>query len=264
VVRVGIDVGSLYTKGLVISEDRRVLARAVEATTTDVPGLTQSMLADLLTRAGIALEEVRGVASTGQGRRRVPFADVYKTDFTAFAWGAKLLHDPVRMVIDAGGQGVRIIEMDEWGMMTNFRTNDKCSSGTGCFLDTMAYALEVELADMGDVGRASLCAASINSSCTVFAESEVVSAVAKGESKMDIISGLNQMVAKRMASLAKTLAVRGDVVFVGGVGRNRQVVELLRQRFNHRVVVPDDPHMVGALGAAVLAPHQRKDMGVGT
>lgn len=262
-VRVGIDVGSLYTKGLVITEDRRVLADAVEATTTDVPGLTQTMLADLLTQAGIAPEEVQGVASTGQGRRRVPFADVYKTDFTAFAWGAKLLHEPVRMVIDAGGQGVRIIEMDEWGMMTNFRTNDKCSSGTGCFLDTMAYALDVELADMGDVGRASLCAASINSSCTVFAESEVVSAVAKGESKMDIISGLNRMVAKRMASLAKTLAVRGDVVFAGGVGRNQQVVELLRERINHRVVVPENPHMVGALGAAVLAPHERKDKGVG-
>ncbi|MCK4970911.1 MAG: 2-hydroxyglutaryl-CoA dehydratase [Thermoplasmata archaeon] len=262
-VRVGIDVGSLYTKGLVITEDPRVLAHAVEATTTDVPGLTQTMLADLLSQAGIALEEVQGVASTGQGRRRVPFADVYKTDFTAFAWGAKLLHEPVRMVIDAGGQGVRIIEMDEWGMMTNFRTNDKCSSGTGCFLDTMAYALDVELSDMGDVGRASLCAASINSSCTVFAESEVVSAVAKGESKVDIISGLNRMVAKRMASLAKTLAVRGDVVFAGGVGRNLQVVELLRERFNHRVVVPENPHMVGALGAAVLAPQERKDKGVG-
>jgi predicted CoA-substrate-specific enzyme activase len=264
VVRVGIDVGSLYTKGLVIAGDRRVLAMAVEATTNDVPGLTRTLLTDLLALAGVGLDEVEGIASTGQGRRRVPFADVYKTDFTTFAWGAKVLHPPVRMVIDAGGQGVRIIEMDEWGMMTNFRTNDKCSSGTGCFLDTMAFALDVEQAQMGDVGRASLCAASINSSCTVFAESEVVSAVAKGESKADIVSGLNQMVAKRMASLAKTLAVRGDVVFAGGVGRNWQVVELLRERLNHRVVVPDDPHMVGALGAAILAPHQRRDGGVGT
>ena len=260
--RVGMDVGSLYTKGLVIGEDRRVLARAVEATTTDVPGLTQAMLTDLLAKAGIALEEVKGVAATGQGRRRVPFADVTKTDFTAFAWGAKVLHEPVRMVIDAGGQGVRVMEMDEWGMMTNFRTNDKCSSGTGCFLDTMAFALDVEQADMGDVGRASVCAASINSACTVFAESEVVSAVARGQSKSDIVSGLNQMVAKRMASLAKTLAVRGDVVFAGGVARNHQVVELLRDRFNHRVVVPDDPHLVGALGAAILAPHERRDKGV--
>lgn len=261
--RVGIDVGSLYTKGLVIGEDRRVLARAVEATTTDVPGLTRSMLTVLLERAGIGPSEVRGVAATGQGRRRVPFADVTKTDFTTFAWGAKVLHEPVRMVIDAGGQGVRVMEMDEWGMMTNFRTNDKCSSGTGCFLDTMAFALDLEQADMGEVGRASLCAASINSSCTVFAESEVVSAVARGQSKSDIISGLNRMVAQRMASLAKTLAVRGDVVFAGGVARNRQVVELLRKGFNHRVVVPDDPHLVGALGAAILAPHERRDTGVG-
>jgi activator of 2-hydroxyglutaryl-CoA dehydratase len=110
---------------------------------------------------------------------------------------------------------------------------------------------------MGEVGRASLCAATINSACTVFAESEVVSAVAKGQSKSDIISGLNTMVAKRMASLAKTLAVRGDVVFSGGVARNQQVVDLLRERFTHRVVVPDDPHMIGALGAAILAPHER-------
>lgn len=255
--RIGFDVGSLYTKALVIGDDRRVLARAVEATTTDVPGLTRSMLTGLLAEAGIAIEEVGGVAATGQGRRRVPFADVIKTDFTSFAWGAKLLHEPVRLVIDAGGQGVRVIEMDEWGMMTNFRTNDKCSSGTGCFLDTMAFALDVDQADMGAVGRSSLCAASINSACTVFAESEVVSAVARGQSKADIVSGLNGMVAKRMASLAKTLAVRGDVVFAGGVARNEQVVALLRESMNHRVVVPDDPHLIGALGAAILAPHER-------
>ena len=240
-----------------------MLARAVEATTNDVPGLTRLMLASLVEEAGLTLSDIVGVAATGQGRRRVDFADVAKTDFTTFAWGAKLLHDTVRLVIDAGGQGVRVIEMDEWGMMTNFRTNDKCSSGTGCFLDTMSFALDVEQADMGTVGRATTCAASINSACTVFAESEVVSAVARGQSKTDIIAGLNAMVAKRMASLAKTLAVRGDVVFAGGVARNRQVVELLRGRFNHRVVVPDDPHLVGALGAAILAPHQRRDEGVG-
>jgi predicted CoA-substrate-specific enzyme activase len=254
-------VGSLYTKALVMADDRRVLARAVEVTTTDVPGLTERMLAGLLEDAGVALAEVQGIAATGQGRRRVAFADATKTDFTAFAWGAKLLHDPVRLVIDAGGQGVRVIEMDEWGMMTNFRTNDKCSSGTGCFLDTMSFALDVEQADMGTVGRASACAASINSACTVFAESEVVSAVARGKSKSDIVAGLNGMVAKRMASLAKTLAVRGDVVFAGGVARNRQVVELLRERLNHRVVVPDDPHLIGALGAAVLAPKRERGGG---
>ncbi len=260
-VRVGFDVGSLYTKALVIAEDRRVLARGMEATTNDVPGLTERMLARLLEEAGVAVAEVKGIAATGQGRRRVAFADVTKTDFTAFAWGAKLLHEPVRLVIDAGGQGVRVIEMDEWGMMTNFRTNDKCSSGTGCFLDTMSYALDVEQADMGTVGRASVCAASINSSCTIFAESEVVSAVARGQSKSDIVAGLNTMVANRMASLAKTLAVRGDVVFAGGVARNHQVAELLRGRFNHRVVVPDDPHLIGALGAAVLAPTRGREGG---
>ena len=112
-VKVGFDVGSLYTKGLVIAEDRRVLARDVEATTNDVPGITEGMLARLLGEAGVARAEVKGIAATGQGRRRVAFADVTKTDFTAFAWGAKLLHEPVRLVIDAGGQGVRIIEMDE-------------------------------------------------------------------------------------------------------------------------------------------------------
>ncbi len=261
-VRVGFDVGSLFTKALVVGEDRRVLARAVEATTTDVPGLTESMLARLLEDAGIGIADVKGIAATGQGRRRVAFADVIKTDFTTFAWGAKLLHAPVRLVIDAGGQGVRVIEMDEWGMMTNFRTNDKCSSGTGCFLDTMSFALDVDQSNMGAVGRASLCAASINSSCTVFAESEVVSAVARGQSKSDIIAGLNTAVAKRMASLAKTLAVRGDVVFAGGVARNEQVVDLLREHINHRVVVPDDPHLIGALGAAILAPSTRRDQGV--
>lgn len=258
-VRVGIDVGSLYVKALVLGDDRRVLARACEPTTNDVPGVAQVVLACLLEEASLELNDVEGVCATGQGRRRVPFADAYKTDFTTFAWGAKVLHDPVRLVIDAGGQGVRVIEMDEWGMMTNFRTNDKCSSGTGCFLDAMSFAIELSLPDLGVVGCSASCPAAIDSTCTVFAESEVVSAVARGIPKAEIAAGLNSMVAKRMASLAKRLAVRGDVVLAGGVARNRQVVELMREQFNHRVVVPEDPHLLGALGAAILAPHSRKD-----
>jgi len=258
VARVGIDVGSLYTKGVLIAEDRRLLASAVEPTTNDVPGLSERMLARLLAEAGVAMADVEGVGATGTGRRRVRVADVARTEISAFAWGAKLLHPPVRLVIDAGGQGVRAIEMDEWGMMTNFRTNDKCSSGTGCFLDTMSYALGVEMPEFGTIGRGSACPSSIMQTCTVFAESEVVSAVARGGSKADIVAGLNTMVAKRMASLAKTLAVRGDVVFAGGMARNRQVVELLRAQLSHRVVVPESPHLVGALGAAILAPKRRK------
>ena len=256
--RVGIDVGSLYIKAVLIAEDRRLLASAVEPTTNDVPGLSERMLARLLADAGVPRADVEGVCATGTGRRRVGFADAVRTEISAFAWGAKLLHPPVRLVIDAGGQGVRAIEMDEWGMMTNFRTNDKCSSGTGCFLDTMSYALGVDMPEFGTIGRGSACPSSIMQTCTVFAESEVVSAVARGGSKADIVAGLNTMVAKRMASLAKTLAVRGDVIFAGGMARNRQVVELLRAQLSHRVVVPESPHLVGALGAAILAPKRRK------
>ena len=255
--RAGIDVGSLHTKVVLIAEDQRLLAHAVEPTTNDVPGLTSALLERVCKEAGLRSAELEAVGATGTGRRRVKVADGTKTEISAFAWGAKFLHPPVRLVIDAGGQGVRAIEMDEWGMMTNFRTNDKCSSGTGCFLDTMSFALGVDLPEFGTIGRGSACAASINNTCTVFAESEVVSAVARGGSKADIVAGLNSMVAKRMASLAKTLTVRGDVVFAGGMARNRQVVELLRAQIAHRVVVPENPHLVGALGAAILAPRRR-------
>ena len=255
--RAGIDVGSLHTKVVLIAEDRRLLAHAVAPTTNDVPGLTAALLERVCEEAGVRSADLEGVGATGTGRRRVRVADGTKTEISAFAWGAKFLHPPVRLVIDAGGQGVRAIEMDAWGMMTNFRTNDKCSSGTGCFLDTMSFALGVDLPEFGTVGRGSTCASSINNTCTVFAESEVVSAVARGGSKADIVAGLNSMVAKRMASLAKTLTIRGDVVFAGGMARNRQVVELLRAQIAHRVVVPENPHLVGALGAAILAPRRR-------
>jgi predicted CoA-substrate-specific enzyme activase len=257
VARVGIDVGSLYTKALVIADDRRMLAYVVKPTTNDVPGLSRAILEELLGKAGLSRDQVESVGATGQGRRKVPFADAVKTEFSAFAWGAKLLHAPVRLVIDAGGHGVRVIAMDEWGMMTNFRTNDKCSSGTGCFLDTMSFALNVDMPQFGTIGQSSSCPSTFNTFCTVFAESEVVSAVAKGSSKADIVAGLNAMVVKRMAGLAKSLSVGGDVVFAGGVARNSQVVELLRVQFAHRIVVPDDPHLVGALGAALLAPRRK-------
>jgi predicted CoA-substrate-specific enzyme activase len=193
---------------------------------------------------------------TGAGRKNVPNA-AQTTEMPAFARAARFLDPKVRMVIDLGGQGVRLIELDANGMMTNFVTNDKCSTGTGCFLDIMAAALGIEPAEMGMVSLSAREPAVINNSCTVFAESEVVTLVAKKRPKEEILAGLNNMVAKKVAGMISRAGIKGDVVLAGGVALNVGIVKAIEVELKHTLVVPQNAHLLGALGAALSVEAKR-------
>jgi predicted CoA-substrate-specific enzyme activase len=248
----GIDVGTLFTK-LVLLDGTKIIDYEVEATTTKTAEQAVAMMSKVMERRGIKAEENVYIIATGAGRKSVDIAVTHKTDYITFAIGAKTLNEKARIVVDIGGQGIRIVEMDEMGVLQNFRTNDKCSTGTGCFIDAMAMALAVDYDDLGELGTHAKNQLRIHSTCTVFAESEVVSLVAKGKPKDEIIAGLYGMVSRKVGAMIRSLGLKRDVVAVGGVARNNGIIKTLEKNIHCKVFVPTKPHIVGALGAALIA-----------
>ncbi len=253
---VGIDVGAIATKVIVLKEGE-IVGSLVKNTSMEPGKLSDSMLSEILEGIGVRKEEVGYIVSTGQGRRSIGIADMARTEITCFAKGAHHLVPDSEIVVDIGGHGIRVMRMGEMGVIADFRTNDKCSTGTGCFMDTMAMALEVNIEDVGDRSLHSKMAEHVNASCTVFAESEVVSLIAKGKITDDILAGLHNMVARKILALVNSTRSKGKVFICGGVGRNTGVVKELREIINREMVVPEDPHLVGALGAALMAPRPK-------
>jgi len=256
----GVDVGTLYTK-IVLMRDDVVVAMLMERTTMDSAAQARKMLDAALKSVGEEHSAQVEVFSTGAGRKNIPFAVEQKTDYITMCTGARFLYPTARMVIDIGGQGIRIVELDDIGVMQNFRTNDKCSTGTGCFLETMSIALNVEHEIMGDLGLQAKNPCRVQSICTVFAESEVVSLVAKGRPKDEILAGLYGMVATKVSTMIRSMGLKRDVVAVGGVARSRGIIKHIEDLLKCEVLVPKYPHMVCALGAALGAASRAKRKG---
>jgi len=253
----GIDVGAISIK-LLLLRDTTPAANKVVNTSMEPGKLSELSMKELLKEEGLERKDIGYVVATGQGRRSLEFADLARTDITTFARGAHFLDPDVDVVVDIGGHGIRVMRMGEMGIISDFRTNDKCSIGTGCFMDTMAHALEVDIDDVGERSLHSKLAEHVNASCTIFAESEVVSLIAKGKRTDDILAGLHQMVARRIVALVNSTQSKGKVMVCGGVARNEGVVRELGKTMNREMVVPEMPHMVGALGAALMAPRPRE------
>ncbi len=251
---VGMDVGAIATKVLILRDGEEVFASSVKNTTMEPGKLAGNILKDLIVSKGIKRDDIGHIVATGQGRRSVTEADLARTEITAFARGAYMIDPECEIVVDIGGHGIRVMRMGEMGIIADFRTNDKCSTGTGCFMDTMAMALEVEIGDVGERSLHSKLAEHVNASCTVFAESEVVSLIAKGKATDDILAGLHQMVARKIISLVNTTRSKGKVLVCGGVARNKGVIKEISREIDREMIVPNDPHFIGALGAALLAP----------
>lgn len=209
-----------------------------------------------LQKRGLKIQDLDRIVATGHGRHSLDFAHFKKSEITCNAKGAKRLNGNCRMVIDIGGQGIRVIELDEKGEVSNFITNDKCSAGTGCFLDMMSYALQVDLDKMGELSLKACETKKLSTTCSIFAESEVVSLVARGTKKEDILAGLHDSVARKVSGLAKQLGIKGEIFLAGGVARNIGVRNALVARLGTNIFIPRYPQIVSALGAAILAPEE--------
>ena len=256
---IGIDVGSISTKVLILREGEEVVDRTKRATSMEPGKLAGRMVDELLRENGIRKEEVMHTVSTGQGRKSVDFADIQRTEITAFSKGAVHIDPDVEVVVDIGGQGIRIMKIGEMGIISDFRTNDKCSSGTGCFLDAMANALEVGVENSGKMAMGSDNPERVYNTCTVFAESEVVSLMAKGKSKQDILAGLNSMVARKIGAMINSVGSSGKVMAAGGGSNNTRVISGTRKVTQRDILVPEDPQYLGALGAARISTRNDSD-----
>ncbi len=249
----GIDVGSRTTKAVILNQNREIVSREISETGTDGPKAAEQVLNSCLEKGGIGKEELVKVVSTGYGKKRVASASMHLTEITCHARGASLLLPGTRTVIDIGGQDSKVILLSESGDVIDFAMNDRCAAGTGRFLEFMARALEMDLFQMAAVPHNPARAKTINNLCTVFAESEVVSFLAEGYPVEDIVRGLHASVAERTAALLKRVPFAPPITMTGGVAKNRGVVDALQELLNFTLNIPEEPQVVGAVGAACAA-----------
>jgi predicted CoA-substrate-specific enzyme activase len=251
----GIDSGSLTTEAVLL-DNGQIRAFVILVTGASNRKAAQKARLEVISRADYETRDVQRVVATGYGRDAVEFADSKVTEITCHALGAHYLFPDVRTVIDIGGQDSKVMRVDESGRVLNFAMNDKCAAGTGRFLEVMAHALEVKLDEMGRVSLKSSADVSVSSTCTVFAESEVVGLVAQGYETPDILRAIHRAIASRAAALAGRVGATAPVVMTGGVAKNIGVVKELGEKLNLKIIVPEEPQIVGALGAAIIAERQ--------
>jgi len=249
----GIDVGSVTAKAVILDKDRRVLSSSISPTGAMSRNAADKVMSEALAQANLKQSDISHVIATGYGRHRVSFAHNELTEITCHARGANYLFPQARTVIDIGGQDSKVIGLDEQGLVRAFAMNDKCAAGTGRFLEVMARALEVDLDDMGKMSLQSQNDLQVSSVCTVFAESEVISLVADGRDRVDIIAGIHKAITRRIMGLVENVGLREEVVMTGGVAKNIGVVRAIEDALNTTILLPEDPQIVGALGAAIIA-----------
>jgi predicted CoA-substrate-specific enzyme activase len=251
-ISVGIDVGSITTKAAVV-EDGKLISDRVMLTGYNAQDAGTKVYQDIIADLGIKASDVDKIIATGYGRKSVAIADKAVTEITCHAVGAHYLNPAVRSIIDIGGQDSKAIVVDENGGVKDFAMNDKCAAGTGRFLEVMARALEVDINDFGEVSLKADSPAKISSLCTVFAESEVISLISKGEKRENIIAGIHESIASRVVAMAGRIGLSAPLMMTGGVAKNKGVVKALEDKTGYRIEVSEKTQVTGALGAALIA-----------
>ena len=251
----GIDVGSTASKCVILKDGSEIVAKSLVAVGTGTSGPSRA-IAQVLENAGMTREQMDFVLATGYGRNSLDgLADMQMSELSCHAKGAAFLFPNVRTVVDIGGQDVKVIEIEN-GMMKNFVMNDKCAAGTGRFLDVMASILRLDVDDLDAEAAKAAAPAAISSTCTVFAESEVISQLANGVKRPDLVAGICRSVASRVAALARRAGVTEQVCLSGGVARNDAVRQALSDELNVPVSVDPLAQYFGAIGAALWAYKQ--------
>lgn len=252
----GIDIGSISTKGVIIDADHRIVARSYLWTEGNPADAARRVAADLGSQINRPTTLVRAVGTTGSARRLVGAmmdAAVVKNEITAHAVGTTYLHPDVRTILEIGGQDSKIICVEN-GIAVDYAMNTLCAAGTGAFLSSQAHRLGVEVEQFGDIALSSKKPANIAARCTVFAESDLVHKIQVGYAREDIIAGLCRAVATNyLNNVGKGKRISSPVVFQGGVSKNAGVVRAFEDELGTDVIVDADGHLMGAFGAALLA-----------
>jgi predicted CoA-substrate-specific enzyme activase len=252
----GVDIGSTMTK--VVIMDDAVLASVIGPTGPEHRKLANRVMEEALKKAKLPFEEITYVVATGYGRINVPFADRQITEISCHAKGLSSIFPEARTVIDIGGQDSKGIKLKD-GRAVDFVMNDKCAAGTGRFLEVAAEELGVKLDDMGKLSLEAKKAERISNTCTVFAAQEVVTKLSEGAELADIIAGLHEAIATRVYGMLRRLKIEREVALTGGGAKNIGLVKALEAKLGFAVLVPPEPLLTGAIGAALLGRDIVKD-----
>ncbi|MBN1188252.1 MAG: 2-hydroxyglutaryl-CoA dehydratase [Dehalococcoidales bacterium] len=249
----GIDVGSLNVKAVIL-DGNAPLASALLPAGEGAETSAKAAMEEVISRSGLSGDDWY-VVSTGIGGKSVAFSQQQKAMTTCLARGVHILFPTARMIIDLGAETSTVLKINERGRVTDWAGQDKCAAGTGMFLQAMSKVMQVKLEEMDDYSLRAGKKADITGTCAVFAESEVISHIHRvpPTPKEEIIAGIHASMVSRVMGLLKRLGIEKDVALVGGVARNRGLVDILEKELGFKVFVPDAPETVGALGAAVLA-----------
>ena len=248
----GVDIGSTMTKVVLMDKSGNSLSAIKGPTGPEHRQLANEVMRQALEQASLQIDDISYIVATGYGRLNVPFADRQITELSCHARGVSSLFPNVRTAIDIGGQDAKCMKIAN-GRLTSFVMNDKCAAGSGRFLEVTAATLGIRLEDMGDISLKATKKIQISNLCTIFAQQEVVALLSRGEKLENILAGLHDALASRIAALARRLGIEPDLVLTGGVAKNTGMVRAMKESLGCEILVPEEPLLTGALGAAILA-----------
>ncbi|MCL4479473.1 MAG: acyl-CoA dehydratase activase [Deltaproteobacteria bacterium] len=252
----GIDVGSLTAKAVLIDENKSILGYYVQPIGYDSLASGTHVLEQVLKKAGLKQENITGTVTTGYSRKRFSESAIQKTEISCHAKGISIVFPQARTLIDVGGQDSKVMKIGNNGKVLDFAMNDKCAAGTGRFVEVMAHALGLSLNGISDSALNHSNELLLSSTCTVFAESEIVSLLSQGNIVPDISWAIMKSIADRVAALVGRVGTEKEVAMSGGMAKNQALVQRLADKLATSILVPEEPQIIGALGAAVIAMGQ--------
>jgi predicted CoA-substrate-specific enzyme activase len=249
----GVDVGSTQTKAVIMNEERQIVGRSLIDTGANVVKAAEDAYLEALKDSRVQEEEIEFIVGTGYGRYRVTFGNTQVTEISCHGRGAVHMFPDTHTVLDMGGQDTKAIRVGPKGEILDFCMNDKCAAGTGRFLGAASTALDIPLDDLGPTALRAEKPVRISTTCTVFAESEVLSWLGKGKKIEDILLGVHQSIAARSIGLLRRVGIEQELTFTGGVALNVGMVHVLNETLGLKVNVSGESHYMGAIGAALFA-----------
>ena len=256
----GVDSGSTSTKAVLLDEGGTIVGTHIVPSGKDFRKSVKVVLHTAMDKTHSGLDDIAAIVTTGYGRFISGLNSKAMSEITCCGRGAHYLHSPARTVIDIGGQDSKAIRIDNTGKVVQFSLNDKCAAGTGRFLERIAVSLELDLEKMAELSVQSQKKLPISSTCTVFAETEVISRISNGEAIEGIVRGLHSALASRIYILAAGLNIEKDIFVCGGGAKNAGLVKELEELLGE-VTLPagTDPRLVPAIGAALIARDSQRE-----
>jgi len=248
----GIDIGSAYSKGVII-KDFELVASHIIISGANYRTSADAIRTELIRQVNLTQNDIANTVATGSGADNVYFASRKASDIVCTARGINNAFPQARTVIDVAGQSTRVIRLNEEGIVTNFTASEKCAAGGGRFIEVIANVLRIDLSDFGLLAARSKSPITFSTGCAVFGESEAITRISEGIPKEDIAAGVNKALASKISSLVKKLKLEEPCAICGGGALNTALVKTIEGELNTDLLVPPNPQIITALGAAIIA-----------